>query len=209
MRRTPFLLASIAAAWLPIASSAAADPPHVDYKAGDFVVVIRASELRVENQTVDRVEPGILMGVDIAQGDWLWVTNQKSGWLSTANVMPAQNAVDYFTAAIRRNPSDARLYSRRGVARALNKNIQGALADYQEAIRLKPAEAVYYGDRGCFYMAAGDFDRAIADFAEEIKRIGSEDPNRREIRLQWLNQRMAEAQAQKSSNSAAAIGKPE
>ena len=163
--------------------------------------------MKVENKAVDTVEPGVLMGVDQVQGDWLWVTKQKSGWLSSANVIPAQKAVEYFTTAIRRNPADARLFARRGVARALNQDFQGALKDYHEALRLKPAEAVYYGDRGCFYMAIGDFDRAIADFAEEIKRIDSEDESRRAIRLGWLNQRLAEAQALKVRRRRGNVGR--
>ena len=208
MRPAAIFLATLAIPGLPVLDLAAAEPQHGPYKAGDFVVVIRQSELKVENKAVDTVEPGVLMGVDQVQGDWLWVTHQKSGWLVSANVIPAQNAVEYFSAALRRNPADARLFARRGVARALNEDYPGALKDYNEAIRLKPAEAVYYGDRGCFYMAIGDFDRAIADFAEEIKRIDSEEESRRAIRLGWLNQRLAEAQALKSNDPAVTSGAP-
>ena len=114
----PSFLSLSAFIGLPVLDLAAAEPQHVHYKAGDFVVVVRPSELKVENKAVDTVEPGVLMGVDQVQGDWLWVTQQKSGWLSSANVIPAQNAVEYFTTAIRRNPADARLFARRGVARA-------------------------------------------------------------------------------------------
>jgi len=208
LRTTAFFLIALATAGLPVPDLAAREPQHSSYKAGDFVVVIRQAELKVENKAVDTVEPGVLMGVDQVNGDWLWVTKDKAGWLSSANVMPAEKSVEYFTAAIRRNPADARLFARRGVARALNHDYPAALKDYHEAIRLKPAEAVYYGDRGCFYMAIGDFDRAIADFAEEIKRIDSEDEARREIRLQWLNQRLAEAQTLKSGDGAVTLGEP-
>jgi hypothetical protein len=208
LRIAILFLVAVAAAGLPAPCLAAGEPQHGPYQAGDFVVVIRPSELKVENKVVDNVEPGILMGVDQVDGNWLWVTKDKSGWLSSASVMPAEKSVDYFTAAIRRNPSDARLYARRGVARALNKDYPAALKDYQEAIHLKPSEAVYYGDRGCFYMAIGDFDRAIADFAEEIKRIESEDQSRREIRLQWLNQRLAEAHSLKAADGTVNLGQP-
>jgi tetratricopeptide (TPR) repeat protein len=208
LRTTTLLLVALAATALPVSDLAAREPQHTSYKAGDFVVVTRQAELKVENKAVDTVEPGVLMGVDQVSGDWLWVSNNKPGWLNSANVMPAEKSVEYFTAAIRRSPGDARLFARRGVARALNHDFQAALKDYQEAIRLKPSEAVYYGDRGCFYMAIGDFDRAIADFAEEIKRIDSEEETRREIRLQWLNQRLAEAQSLKSTDGAVTLGEP-
>lgn len=208
--RTHFLfLVAIAVMGLPALDSAAQDSQHSAYHAGDFVVVVRQSDLKVENKVVDSVEPGVLMGVDQVDGDWLWVTKQKAGWLNSTHVIPAEKSVDYFTTAIRRTPGDARLFARRGVARALNKDFPAALKDYHEAIRLRPSEAVYYGDRGCFYMAVGDFDRAVADFAEEIKRIDSEEQSRRAIRLQWLNERLAEAQTLKSKDDAVTLGQPQ
>ena len=208
MRTAAIFLFALAISHLPVLDVAAAEPQHGPYQAGDFVVVTHKTELRVANNVVDTVNEGVLMGVDRVQGNWLWVTNQKSGWLSSAHVIPAQEAVEYFTSAIARSPGNAKLYARRGVARALNQDYEGALKDYDEALRLKPSEAVYYGDRGCFHMAAGHFDRAIADFAEEKKRIDTEDESRRAIRLAWLNERMTEAESLKSEDAAVTSNEP-
>ena len=77
----------------------------------------------------------------------------------------------------------------------------GALKDYNEALRLRPAEAVYYGDRGCIHLALGDAEQAITDFREEARRIESEDESRRAIRLEWLQQRLADAEAAKAGET--------
>ncbi len=186
---------------------AAAEPPMpVRYRAGDLVVVICRADLKVENSVIDVVDEGLMLGVDRVDGDWLWVTNNKSGWLKRSNVILAEQAVELFSAALRRNSTDARLYARRGLARALNKDYAGALKDCNEALRLKPTEAVYYGDRGCIHLALGDADRAIADFKQEASLIDSEDESKRAIRLEWLDQRIADAQAMKANDTAVTLG---
>ncbi len=212
-RRPPWGLLLWAAALLPATASLQlpAAPLRADElgesgdavrdHAGDFVVLVRRADLKVESNVVDTVEEGVLLGVDRVDGDWLWVTSKKSGWLHRSSVIPARKAIDLFTAALRRAPGDGRLYARRGVARALNLDFAGALKDYNEAIRLRPAEAVYYGDRGCMHLALGDPDKAIADFREEARRIESEDESRRAIRLEWLQQRLADAEAAKAAET--------
>jgi hypothetical protein len=193
-------LASLLAGDLRIAPAAEpAAPPR--YKTGDFVVVVRRTELKVESEVVDVVDEGLLLGVDRVAGDWLWVTSKKSGWIHRRSVVPARQAVELLGTAIRRAPHDARLYARRGLARALNLDFPAALKDYNEALRLKPEEAVYYGDRGCIWLALGDADRAIADFNEEKSRLDSEDEANRGIRRDWLDQRLADARAIQSGDT--------
>lgn len=115
---------TLRAAEPPTPALLAADTPDAArYHAGDFVVVTRRTELKVENSAVDTVDEGLLMGVDRVDGDWLWVTNKKSGWLHRSAVIPAKQAVDMFTAALRRTPGDARLFARRGLARARTRNL--------------------------------------------------------------------------------------
>ena len=142
------------------------------------------------------------MGVDRVDGDWLWVTNKKSGWLHRSAVIPAKQAVDMFTAALRRTPGDARLFARRGLARAPEPGLCRRPERLQRSLAAAPGEAVYYGDRGCIRLALGDADQAIADFREEARRIDSEEESRRAIRLEWLEQRVADAEATKAGETA-------
>jgi hypothetical protein len=202
-----FSLANLPVAGVPIAAAAADEPaPPARYKPGDFVVVIRRADLKVESSVVDTVDEGQLLGVDRVDGDWVWVTSKKSGWLNRNSVIPAKQAVEFYSAAIRRAPADARLFARRGLARALNLDFSEALKDYNEALRLKPAEAVYYGDRGCIFLALGEAQRAIADFNAEASRIDTEDESKRAIRLEWLQQRLADARAIESAETTVTLG---
>ena len=188
---------------------AADSPETVRYHAGDFVVVTRRTELKVENSAVDTVDEGLLMGVDRVDGDWLWVTNKKSGWLHRSAVIPAKQAVDMFTAALRRHagrrpavcPARAGPSAEPGLCRRPER--------LQRSLAAAPGEAVYYGDRGCIRLALGDADQAIADFREEARRIDSEEESRRAIRLEWLEQRVADAEATKAGETAVTLeGKP-
>ncbi len=209
------LFASIALIAACVAPLAAAEEPDIllpsgqqakRFRPGDFVVVIRRAELKVESKTLDVIDEGLLLGVDRVEGDWLWVTAKKSGWLHTGNVIPARESIEYFDNAIGRNPADARLHARRGLARVLNQDFAGALKDYNEALRLKPAEAVYYGDRGCIFLALGNWEHATADFKEELKRIGTEEQSKQEIRERWLQERLADAQAIKAQDTTVTLG---
>jgi predicted TPR repeat methyltransferase len=200
-------LVTLPLAVLPAARLSASEPEtQAHYKPGDFVVLACRADLKVENNVVDSVDEGQLLGVDRVQGDWLWVTNKNSGWLNRSSVIPARQAVEFFSAALRRAPTDARLFARRGLARALNQDFPGALKDYNEALRLKPTEAVYYGDRGCIFLALGDAERAIADFKQESSRIDTEEETKRAIRLEWLDQRLADAEALKASDTTVTLG---
>jgi len=66
---------------LPVADLAAGEPAvPTRYKPGDFVVVIRRAELKVENDVVDTVDEGLMLGRRSSRRGLGWVTNKKSGW---------------------------------------------------------------------------------------------------------------------------------
>ena len=53
-----------------------------DYQPGDRVVVIAEAKLTVKgNRDVDDVGPGLVLKVAAVNGQWLWVSNGKPGWL--------------------------------------------------------------------------------------------------------------------------------
>ncbi len=93
-------LADLPIASPPLAKLLAGEPAEpTRYHPGDFVVVTRRAELKVESNVVDTADEGLLLGVDRVDGDWLWVTNNKSGWLHRSSVIPARQAVELFTSA--------------------------------------------------------------------------------------------------------------
>ena len=69
----------------------------------------------------------------------------------------------------RRRPADyADAYNNRGSAKAVLRQHDAALADYDEAIRLKPDSAAY-SNRGVAKVALGQLDAALADYDEAIR----------------------------------------
>jgi tetratricopeptide (TPR) repeat protein len=81
-----------------------------------------------------------------------------------------QEAINLFTRAIQILPKFALAYRNRGLARyhQKDKDIEGALSDYNEAIRLDPFMAESYYNRGILLYSRGDYKEAIADFSKAI-----------------------------------------
>src|SRR5436190_5363014 len=57
----------------------------------------------------------------------------------------------------------------RGIEKAKNGDLDGAIADFDRAIQLDPKDAAIYNNRGLAKQAKGDFNAAIADFNRAIE----------------------------------------
>ena len=80
-----------------------------------------------------------------------------------------QGAIADYNEAIRLNPTFAKGYYNRGLAKSELGDKQGAIADYNEAIRLNPTYANAYYNRGTVKFNLGDKQGAIADFRESAR----------------------------------------
>ena len=67
------------------------------------------------------------------------------------------------------NPQTAKDYWERGSFKAVKKDYDGAIADYNEALKLVPGFVAALNNRGNCYIAKGEYDKAIADFTEAVK----------------------------------------
>lgn len=94
-------------------------------------------------------------------------------------------AIAYYTEAIRLDQTFAVAYYGRGAIYLAEKDFDSAIVDFTEAIRLDSQFVIAYNQRGIAYFANGDFDRAIADFAEDL-RLDPKDRVGREIRMRAL-----------------------
>jgi tetratricopeptide (TPR) repeat protein len=145
------------------------------YKQGDIVVVITESELTVGNEPVATVYPGCSLPVLKVEGDRLWVESGKAGWLRNNEVIPRDQGVQYFTDAIRRDPTDATLYMSKASVLLGTQDYESAIKDYDKAIELAPS---WYGGcmgRGNAYRLKRDYPRAIDDYTEAIKLAPNEE----------------------------------
>jgi len=143
-----------------------------DYEVGDLVVAITDAPLRVRREgrirRTDTVFPGVTMRVGAVSGRWLWVSNGVPGWIKKDDVIPLEEAIDFFTAKIEDNPTEPRWRYARAVAWTNKGELDIAIADYTELIKLKRLPAFYHV-RGICYHAKGEYDKAIRDFNEAIR----------------------------------------
>ena len=63
----------------------------------------------------------------------------------------------------------AEAYVNRGIAYAVQKNWDTAIADFTQAIKLKPDLAVAYLLRGTAYADTGEREKAIADLEKALE----------------------------------------
>jgi tetratricopeptide (TPR) repeat protein len=80
-----------------------------------------------------------------------------------------QEALRYYSEAIRLKPDYTGAYNNRGIARRIKDDLDCALRDYDEAIRLKPDYADAYNNRGNARRNKGDLDGALRDYDEAIR----------------------------------------
>src|SRR4029079_16729455 len=84
------------------------------FSQGDRVVAIRDAELRVPAGVVDQVWPGVVLKVSVVNGNLLWVSLGKPGWIDSADVVPlGPQAIARMDELINALPDSAKLYSGR------------------------------------------------------------------------------------------------
>jgi tetratricopeptide (TPR) repeat protein len=70
---------------------------------------------------------------------------------------------------VQRNPTNPGSYDRRGWARGVKGELDGAISDFNEAIRLNPSDATAFGLRGKAFSDKGELDKAVSDLTEAIR----------------------------------------
>jgi tetratricopeptide (TPR) repeat protein len=137
---------------------------------GQRVVTKYGTSLRTRDQVVYVDTVFRVYKVQQEQGEWLWlVADGIAGWVQSSEVLPVDQAVDYYTQQIRANPSSASLYVFRGMNWSTKGDSDKAIADYTEAIRLDPKDAVALNSRGNAWWAKKEYDKAISDYTEAIR----------------------------------------
>ena len=141
-----------------------------DGRVGTKIILKHAKvQLRVEYRTVE-AGPGFrVFAVQQTKAGWLWVTSGTlEGWVQESDVVPYDQAIDYYTASIKNSPS-ATAYVNRGLVRAEQRDYENAVADFSDALRIDPNHATALSNRAFAWTMKRDYDRALADYSEMIR----------------------------------------
>ncbi len=132
---------------------------------GTKVFKKRGSQPKVGNRTVDSAVVLFPATVSEVNGEWLWVGR---AWIRKTDVLTVEQALDYYTDEIRREPSGA-AFNARGNVWQEKGELDNAIKDHTEAIRLGPTDDAAYNNRGNAFSSRGEYDRAIQDYTEAIR----------------------------------------
>lgn len=98
-----------------------------------------------------------------------------------------QEAIQYFTQALRLAPNDANIYNNRGFIRVYLGENQEAIEDFTQALRLNPRDFNAYNNRGIARRQQKNYQGAIEDFTQALHLKPEFTPlyfNRGNIRLE-------------------------
>ena len=96
----------------PICAQSAAPTP-----AGAKVVLKVGASLKVGEQVVDTGQSHRVYIVERTQGEWRWLVSGKiAGWARSADIIPLDEADEFYTAEITKNPHAPWPYVKRGLA---------------------------------------------------------------------------------------------
>jgi tetratricopeptide (TPR) repeat protein len=164
-----WLVAAVSVASIAIDSELAHGQSAVP--VGTKVVTKYQTPLRVGERVVDDGAVFRVYTVDRVNDDWLWlVAGSVAGWVLSNEVVPFDEAVEFYTGEIRANPRAARAYVHRGTIRKAKGEMDQALADYNSAILLQPKDAVAFVNRGLVWYEKKEYDKATADYTQAIRR---------------------------------------
>ena len=146
-------------------------------KYDQLTVVAKRAELMIGKQMVGFLHRGDTFSAKEIRDGWYWVSEiGRRGWVRQSDAMPIDQAIRFFSQAIRQNPTAAD-YAIRGRLRNMKGGqIAEAIADFTEAIRLAPSQAELYKERGINHYIRRELDKAIADYSEAI-RLAPDNPH--------------------------------
>lgn len=140
--------------------------PAESWVGNEVMVTAWEAELKAGEETVGRASLGEVYKVAREQGPWLWI-EERRGWIERSDVVPSEQAVEYFSEQVRQSNS-AEAYHKRGAMWLARNDPEKAAEDYTQAIRTEPQNPVLYNERGNVYRRLGEYDKAIDDFNTAI-----------------------------------------
>jgi tetratricopeptide (TPR) repeat protein len=80
-----------------------------------------------------------------------------------------EQALIYFSAALRKSPGNAVLYNKRGMVELQLNDLEAARKDFQRALRKNPRYAEAHNNLGVVYYARRDYKKAIRQYEKALQ----------------------------------------
>jgi tetratricopeptide (TPR) repeat protein len=129
--------------------------------------------LRVNDEPIERGAGAIdFYRVEQTDGPLVWLRAETlgvSGWADAKDVVPVDQALEFFSQQIRTVPAHAFPYAARALLERDLGAVDQALIDYGEAIRLDPRNASHRRGQGLVWQSKLELDKALADFSLAIE----------------------------------------
>ena len=165
-RQSGLVTGCLGAALLVLISSVlgAGDPKPTD--PSEVVLKSLDAKLFVDGRVTDTRGMFLRYRVQQVKGDWLWIVADcgTRGWCHRRDVIPADQAIAFFSAVIAREPQSARAYRMRGCSHYCALEYRRAIRDASAAIRLDPSFAPAYVDRCYANLEKFDIKGAIVEY---------------------------------------------
>jgi tetratricopeptide (TPR) repeat protein len=138
------------------------------------VVCCKSSSPETYKQSADgtlELEPFHMRYLDVRcvdeKGDFIAVQHDdRVVWVKKESVLRPREAINYYTAAIDKAPTDERAISCRCWAYMAVGEYDRALKDGEEAVRLNPTSTAWKNNRGEVFIKRKEYDKAVAEFTD-------------------------------------------
>lgn len=142
--------------------------PLLAFQQGELVAARADLTLVVEGQDADRIGPGQVLSILRVDGDRLWVSRGRPGWIAADGVIALDQAEAFFNKPFATG-AGSRDYLARGTIRiALGKH-ELAIADMEKAIELANEPGEFLEPLGYAQLAAQRQPAAIESFTKALQ----------------------------------------
>ncbi len=146
--------------------------PHIviaqEKNAPSRRVMVIQEDVKVKSRSGVKVPVGLgqVLAITKENEDWVWVPRLK-GWAPKEDTIDLDDAVAYFSAAIKEKPT-SQAYHHRALAWAALKQYEKAIRDYNSAIGIKPSANLHI-NRGNAYRDSQRESQAIIDYNQALQ----------------------------------------
>jgi tetratricopeptide (TPR) repeat protein len=125
--------------------------------------------MKVGNETLQSIAAGETAPVQEVHGDWLWISLESTGWISSKDTCTPPKAIELFTNRLARNPRDIDSYIGRGASKIADGWYAEAIEDFNVALRLDRSNERAWKERGRAQLGLRCTEQALADFDEALR----------------------------------------